>query len=91
MVQMSDDEAAHHMLWVGRDGEVHIDPLPHGEIPAVYAKQHEPEMKFRYETLQRGNDNVGEHAAQDDGYVGMLFNQLTRSWASGASGYIECP
>jgi hypothetical protein len=46
-------------------------------------------MKFRFETFDQGNDYVGEKAAQDEGYVAMLFNQLTRSWASGDTGYIE--
>ena len=32
------DEAASHVIWVGLDGEVHIDPLPDDLTPVGYEK-----------------------------------------------------
>lgn len=54
------DNEGHHILWVDKDGEVHLSILD-GLSPACFEQQ-TPSMKMRYETLTTGYDNVGEKA-----------------------------
>jgi hypothetical protein len=89
LMRLANDDAAHHMLWVGNDGEVHIDPLPENVSPVAYAETKQSEMRFRFETLDRGNSYVGYEASQDEQWVSRLYRALTRSWASGVHGYSD--
>ena len=34
-----DDNAAHHILWVGHNGEVHLDRLPDDLTPAGFGEK----------------------------------------------------
>lgn len=83
----ADDEAAHHMVWVGFDGEVHIDPIPHHLSPVGYYESMKDVMKFRLETCQQGNRYVGDAAAADRTWVDQLFGALEKNWTSGFTGY----
>jgi hypothetical protein len=87
LLAAADDNAAHHMLWVGFDGEVHLDRVPEDRSPVGYYEDRKAEMKTRLETFQSGNDYVGEKAAEDKAWVSRLFNALTKDWESGATGY----
>ncbi len=83
----ADDGAAHHMLWVGFDGEVHVDPIPSHLSPVGYYKSMEDVMKIRLETFQQGNEYVGPTAEADTNWVNRVFVSLEKDWASGFSGY----
>lgn len=85
-----DDKAGHHMVWVDNDGYVQIDVIPEALTPLGYATKLESVMRFRTETLQSGNAYVGTKASQDDAWVSELFSLLTKAWAKGIRGYVEC-
>jgi hypothetical protein len=74
-----DDTAGHHVLWVANNGDVAIATLPRNWPPAEW--QASPlDVRLRYETFLAGNGYVGPEAAEDDGWVGELFDRLTKEW-----------
>lgn len=79
LVAACDDDAGHHCMWVGSDGEVHIDLAPDGPLALEEAT---PSMKLRFETFCEGNGYVGVAAAADDQHVRSLFNALVHQWPS---------
>jgi hypothetical protein len=89
LMRLANDDAAPHMIWVGNDGEVHIDPLPQNISPVGYVERKESEMRFRFETFDRGHGYVGREASEDEQWVSRLYRALTRSWASGVHGYSD--
>ncbi len=75
-----DDSAASHCLWVDKNGEVFVTPIPSNLTPIGFEKS-QPSMFMRYETCQRGNDCVGPKAASDNNYVQRMFNSLVKEWS----------
>jgi hypothetical protein len=86
LLASADDEAGHHMLWVDKNGEVHLDLIPQGLTPVGYFEQTKERQQFRQETFQCGNGYVGPKAAASP-YVSELFAYLVERWQSGDKGY----
>ena len=84
LLRACDDRAGHHILWVGKNGEVHLSRIPKHRTPVGFEESH-PEMQLRYETFLVGNEYVGPEAAADEGWVTELFDALVEKWA-GAKG-----
>jgi hypothetical protein len=87
LLSSADDDAAHHVLWVGNDGEVHLDPVPEDLTPAGWERQMDDVIRFRHESFQRGNGYVGDAAAADSSWVEQLYEWLTTNWTEGRRGY----
>jgi hypothetical protein len=84
-----DDYAGHHLLWVSRNGDVHISTIQHpyvdvdsirNEPTVVRFEQEHPEMQFRCETFLRGKEYVGPEAAADDEWIPYFFDLLLSEW-----------
>lgn len=88
------DRAGHHVLWVEKNGEVHISMSPAKPSLAGFQQSH-PDMKLRYETFEKGNEYVGVPAAADEAWVTHLFASLVREWpkakVSAEPAYVELP
>ena len=84
-----DDEGADHVMWVDHAGTVNLVPMDRGMTPARYAAHLKQEMRFRFETFQRGNDYVGEDASKADAHVDILFDHLLETWQKGKTGYVD--
>ncbi len=56
---------------------------------AGWSKANKADIKFRYETVVRGNRYVGPEAAKDQAWVNRLFDDLQRDWKRDARGYID--
>jgi len=82
-----DDDAAHHILWVRRDGQVMLSDLPDGMTPATFGER--PDLTFRYETMPAGAGYVGAEAAASDTYVTNRFRSLVNDWRAGRTGFID--
>ena len=82
-----DDEAAHHVIWVGSDGGVHVDPLPETMGSPEFEERLGKAFRFRRETCVAGNGYVGAEAAADVSYVKQLLGELQEAWDSGVVGY----
>ncbi len=83
LLRKEDDNAGHHSIWVGYDGQVHIDQFSSGfDI-------HNPAIKFRLETCTKGNQYVGPVAAGDEIWVKRVYSALTENWESGETGYVD--
>jgi hypothetical protein len=89
LLKSCDDNAGHHVIWVGYDGEVHITLLDEDSTPGHRAEAMGNQIRFRYETRQRDNGYVGPEAAQDGEHLRLLFRDLLRDWEKDARGYIE--
>jgi hypothetical protein len=87
LLEKADDTVDSHMLWVARDGAVHLDPLG-GSSPLSLSAQHH-DMAFRLETFVEGNGYVGTAAAKDDDWVSRLFRALVSHWREGTRGYVD--
>jgi len=72
-----DDTIGHHVLWVARNGDVALTPLP-SELNPVGFDQTNPDLLLRYETFVRGY--VGQQAAEDEKFVDRIFKSLKGEW-----------
>lgn len=79
LLRKCEDQAGHHVLWVAKNGDVHVSRVPkdntHMGLPEA-----EPEMQLRYETFEAGNEYVGPEAADDESWVKELFEALVKEW-----------
>jgi hypothetical protein len=76
-----DDAIGHHVLWVAKNGDVALTPLP-SELTPVGFDQTNPDLLLRYETFVRGNGYVGQQAAEDEKFVDRIFKSLQSEWAT---------
>ncbi|MBY0524921.1 MAG: hypothetical protein K2R98_16065 [Gemmataceae bacterium] len=86
------DRAGHHVLWVEKNGEVHLSTVPAG-LPPVQFQPSRSELQLRYEAFEKGNEYVGASAAADAEWVSQLFESLRKEWpkAKGKAepGYVD--
>lgn len=94
LLQGCNDDASHHMMWVDHGGEVHVTPLPRNHTPAAWTKSQQT-LKFRLDTLVRGQKQVGEAAAANVAHLTLLLDRLLDRWSSaqaeGATPVPEAP
>jgi hypothetical protein len=79
LIKVCDDRAGHHILWVAKNGDVHVSRVPRDMTPVGF-QQAQPEMQLRYETFEAGNEYVGPEAAEDNEWINQLFDALTKEW-----------
>ena len=83
-----DDRAGHHVLWVAKNGDVHVTLLPEDVAPGEWASRN-TNLHFRFETYVRGNGYVGREASLDVHYVRRTLSALRRGWEQGVVGYVD--
>lgn len=89
LISAQNDNESNHIIWVSKDGEVHISSLQENMSPIEFDEQNE-NLEFRFETLIQGNGWVGENAAQDMEWVRRLYNAMLENWTNGNhDGYID--
>ena len=76
----ADDDAGHHVLWVDKQGAVHLTLITSNQSLAEFV-ENESSMKIRYETFPRWNRYVGRNAARVDEYMERLLISLMESWS----------
>src|SRR6266852_2798405 len=79
LLAQGNDRAGNHVLWVAKNGDVHLETVANDLPPAGIGNGH-PEMQLRYETFLKGNEYVGPQAAQEEEWVSQLFESLVREW-----------
>src|SRR5437879_5977790 len=79
LVRACDDLAGHHVLWVAKNGDVHVSEVPKDRTPVGFQID-QPDMQLSYETFEAGNEYVGPEAAADDGWIKELFDALIKKW-----------
>jgi hypothetical protein len=79
-----DDSAGRHIAWVDHAGEVRIEPVPRGDVPA-FVRGH-PNLKMWLRVFEPGHDQVGPVAAEDAGWVEDVFFALTHEWDKARGG-----
>lgn len=84
----ADDEAGHHVLWVGADGAVHLDALP-DDVNPVSFEESKPSMRARFETFAQGSGYVGPEAAEDDAWMNRLLRKLSSIELTEKSQYFD--
>ena len=73
------DKAGHHVLWIERNGEVHLDQLPEALGPVGF-EESKFEMQCRFETYSQGAGYVGAEAAKDKDFIESVYDELVRVW-----------
>lgn len=84
LLKACDDRAGHHLLWVAKNGEVHVSRVPNNQTPAEF-QEDSPDMQLWCETFQPGNEYVGPKAAADNEWISQLFAALTKDWPKAKS------
>jgi hypothetical protein len=79
LMRQCNDETHHHIVWIGRDGEVHVDPMPH-ELGPIGFERAKPEMMVRFATLSMGAGYVGPEAAADEAWSRDAYEAVCRHW-----------
>jgi hypothetical protein len=80
LIATANDRAGHHVLWVEKNGDVHLSMLPPDQSSVGFESEH-PEMQLRLETFEAGNDYVGPNAAKDAEWINQLLETLTKEWS----------
>lgn len=83
------DAEAHHVIWVDQRGRAYVEPVPHALSPRQMIEAKGVAVRFRMETLQRGNGYVGPDASKDERWVSHVFCALVNAWAGDARGHVE--
>ena len=89
LIAGSNDNDGHHILWVERDGEVHLSLLPQDQMPNRFEHQNGAKLKFRLETFGWGMGYTGPVAAQDQKEMTRLFERIMRLWKENFTGYSD--
>lgn len=89
LLMRCDDESGHHIMWVDFDGNVYVSQVPEHLSPVGFIGTLGKQVKFRYETLVRGNGYVGPKAAADQAYLERELEYLKRDWAENSTGFID--
>ena len=79
LIRACDDLAGHHVLWIAKNGDVHVSRVPKDKTPVGF-QEAQPDVQLRYETFEAGNEYVGPEAAKDDSWIKQLFDALTKEW-----------
>lgn len=77
------DNTSNHTMWVGVDGEVHLEAVDARSLADS------PKVQFRYETCIKGNGYVGAKSVKDASYVKREYDALVKNWADKEKGYID--
>jgi hypothetical protein len=83
LLALCDDEAGHHIVWVDKQGEVHINVCPEDLTPGSWHQRNRHNVRVRLETLPPGGGYVGREASHDAAWVSRLLEGLQKAWASG--------
>ena len=79
LLKSCDDRAGHHVLWVAKNGDVHVTRLPRDHSPSGVSIN-QPEVQLLTETFEAGNEYVGPEAAEDAAWIDQLFHTLAVEW-----------
>lgn len=79
LIRSCDDLAGHHVLWIAKNGDVHVSRLPKDAAPDSFDET-QPDVQLRCETFVAGNEYVGPGAAEDNDWINELFATLTSKW-----------
>lgn len=77
------DSLDNHILWVCKEGEVHIDPLASGTQEKEFSNSH-PTMRTRLRMYRRGQGYVGKKAAADKAFMHRVLQTLETAWVETA-------
>jgi hypothetical protein len=75
------DSLDNHILWVCKEGEVHIEPLACGTGEDEF-HQHRPSMRARLRMYRRGQGYVGKKAAADTVFMSRVLQTLKNEWVA---------
>lgn len=82
LVAKCNDNAGDHLIWVQRDGPVHVSQLAEGETPVTFEYGHRWEICFHYGVLARGRGYVGPDVLITDRHLARVFGSMLREWES---------
>uniref|UniRef100_A0A7C4LJU6 Uncharacterized protein n=1 Tax=Schlesneria paludicola TaxID=360056 RepID=A0A7C4LJU6_9PLAN len=85
LIATADDNAGAHVMWVGRNGEVHLTTLHDGYPPDLWAEQMTDRMMFHL-VFQRSAGFVGSSASSDWEWLRDLLEFLRQRWSAKAVG-----
>lgn len=80
-----DDDAGVHVMWVGRNGEVHLTTLREGYPPELWAEQMSDRIRFHL-VFQRSSGFVGSSASSDWEWLRDLLEFLRQQWMAKSAG-----
>lgn len=72
-----DDLAGDHVLWVDSNSDVHISLVPED---THFESLKDQDMKLSYHPFKKGEQYVGEKAAQNSEWVKEFFDNLVQDW-----------
>lgn len=75
------DSLDNHILWVCKEGEVHIEPLACGTREEEF-HEHRPSMRARLRMYRRGQGYVGKKAAADKVFMTRVLQTLRSEWVA---------
>jgi hypothetical protein len=84
-----DDENNNHIIWVAKNGAVHIYATTLSNPIAAFEKEHGKNLQFWKGVYNMGDHYFGAEAANDNDYLQDLLRNLTTHWRIKTYGHIE--
>jgi hypothetical protein len=89
LLQVCDDGAGIHVLWVERLGEVQITLLlTETDVEWIKGVDNE-KVQFHYASYAKNDGYVGKFASADELYIVTLFEKLLKDWKEHTRGSID--
>lgn len=89
IIKSCDDNNFNHIIWVSKVGNVLVEKFTTNNPASAFEKSFKNKLKFWLGVFHRGNGYVGEHAANDDKYLNVLFKNLMDNWKNDFQGHVE--
>jgi hypothetical protein len=87
LIASADDHAGCHVIWVSRDGSVHLTTLRDGYSPSLWAEVMAGRFRFHC-SFQPGEGFVGAAASADSVWMRDLLAFLRERWSAKAVGCV---
>jgi hypothetical protein len=89
LIGKCDDENFNHIIWVSKNGTVHIYPTTLSNPMSVFEKEHGKNLQFWKGVYSMDDQYFGMEASNDTKYLQDLYDKLVKTWNSNVYGHVD--
>ena len=84
-----DDENFNHIIWVAKNGTVHVYASSLSNPIREFDKENGKNLQFWKGVYNMGDHYLGKEASNDLKYIEDLYDTLVKNWKIKTNGHIE--
>jgi len=89
LVSKCNDEEFNHIIWVAKNGIVHIYPTTLSNPTREFESENGKNLQFWKGVYLKDNDYFGMEASEDSQYIQELYDSLIKNWKNKTYGHID--